>query len=257
MTDKPPAGWYPDSEGTMRWWDGNAWTETLQSSHTATATMPVPPAEQPHNFRAEAAARKAYVKANRPWYKKKRWIGAIIILAIIVIASLGSGGGGGDDPKKVDSSGNTVDNKKDDKAGTKSHPVVIGETVELQGTRYTVNSAKTAATVGGEFLEEKAGGVYVIVELTIENTKDETKTFLDEAAKFIGSNGKKYSTDSDGTISAMGDDGEPLIFEDMQPDVPKTGVLVYDVPKAAVSGGLMQVSDLFGRGDAYIQLSLK
>jgi len=25
-----PAGWYPDHEGTMRWWDGQAWT-----SHTA------------------------------------------------------------------------------------------------------------------------------------------------------------------------------------------------------------------------------
>jgi len=256
MTDKPPAGWYPDSEGTMRWWDGNGWTETLQSSHIATATMPVPPAEQPHNFRAEAAARKAYAKANRPWYKKKRWIGAIIILVIIVLVSLSSGGDGGDDPKKVDSSGNAVDTKGD-KTGTKSNPVAIGETIELQGTRYTVKSAKTAPTVGGEFFEEKAGGVYVIVELTIENTKDETKTFLDEAAKLVGGNGKKYSTDSDGTIAAISDDGETLIFEDMQPDVPKTGVLVFDVPKAAVAGGVLQVSDLFGRGEAYINLALK
>jgi hypothetical protein len=47
------------------------------------------------------------------------------------------------------------------------------------------------------------------------------------------------------------------MLEDMQPDVPKTGVLVYDVPKAAVSGGILQVSDLYGRGDAYIKLALK
>jgi hypothetical protein len=255
MTEKPPAGWYPDSEGTMRWWDGDGWTETLQSSHIATATMPVPPAEQPHNVRAEAAARKAYAKANRPWYKKKRWIGAIIILVIIVLASLGTGGGD-NDPKKVDSSGNTVDTKGD-KAGSKGSPVAIGETIELEGTRYTVKSAKTAPTVGGEFFEEKAGGVYVIVELTIENSKDETKTFMSNAAKLMGGNDKKYSTDDDGTIAAIGEDGEPLIFEDMQPDVPKTGVLVYDVPKAAVAGGVLQVSDLYGRGDAYINLALK
>lgn len=255
MTDNPPAGWYPDSEGTMRWWDGMEWTETLQSSHTSTATIPVPPTEQPRNPKAELKAAKAYAKANRPWHKKKRWIGAIIILVIIVIASLSSGGG--DDPKKVDSSGNTVDTKKDNKVGTKSNPVAVGETIELEGTRYTVESAKTASKVGGEFFEEKAGGVYVIVELTIENTKDETKTFFAEAAKFIGGTDKKYSTDDDGTIAAIGEDGEPLIFEDMQPDVPKTGVLVYDVPKAAVSGGILQVSDLFGRGDAYIKLALK
>lgn len=33
MTEKPPAGWYPDSEGTLRWWDGSKWTEILQSSY--------------------------------------------------------------------------------------------------------------------------------------------------------------------------------------------------------------------------------
>ena len=255
MTDNPPAGWYPDTDGAMRWWDGSDWTETLQSSHTSTATMPVPPAEQPRNPKAELKVAKAYAKANRPWYKKKRWIGAIIILVIIVVASL-SNGGGSDEPQKVGASGKALDSKGD-KVGTKSNPIAVGETIELEGTRYTVESAKTASTVGGEFFEEKAGGVYVIVELTIENTKDETKTFMSEAAKLIGGNDKKYSTDDDGTIAAIGEDGEPLMFEDMQPDVPKTGVLVYDVPKAAVSGGLLQVSDLYGRGDAYIKLALK
>ncbi len=218
--------------------------------------MPVPPAEQPHNFRAEAAARKAYAKANRPWYKKKRWIGAIIIVIIIVLRAWAAEVAATTRRRSTRPATPSTP-RKDDKVGTKSNPVAIGETIELQGTRYTVKSAKTAPTVGGEFLEEKAGGVYVIVELTIENTKDETKTFLDEAAKLIGGNGKKYSTDSDGTFAAIGDDGETLIFEDMQPDVPKTGVLVYDVPKAAVAGGLLQVSDLFGRGEAYINLALK
>lgn len=27
MSEKPPAGWYPDSTGTVRWWDGEQWTE--------------------------------------------------------------------------------------------------------------------------------------------------------------------------------------------------------------------------------------
>lgn len=25
-----PAGWYPDSQGVTRWWDGNQWTENVQ-----------------------------------------------------------------------------------------------------------------------------------------------------------------------------------------------------------------------------------
>lgn len=27
MAEKPPAGWYPDGTGTVRWWDGEQWTE--------------------------------------------------------------------------------------------------------------------------------------------------------------------------------------------------------------------------------------
>lgn len=202
------------------------------------------------NPKAAAKAAKAYAKASRPWYKKKRWIAAIVVGVIIVAAALGSGGeegatrgggsGGSDDGAKV----------------TQADPVAIGESVELEGTTYTVNSAKTQGSVGSEFFSEEAGGTYVIVEVTIENTKDETKTFLDSAAVFVGSNGKKYSTDSDGTIAASGDDGETLIFEDMQPDVPKTGILVFDVPEAAVKGGQLEVSDLFGRGEAYVDLGL-
>ena len=39
--------------------------------------------------------------------------------------------------------------------------------------------------MGGAFLEEQANGVFVVVELTVENKKNETKTFLDESTKFI------------------------------------------------------------------------
>lgn len=255
MTESPQPGWYPDDTGRKRWWDGDQWTDNYQD-----AAAPQPPvATAPENPKAQAKAANAYAKASRPWYRKKRWIGLIAIVALIVVFSLTGGGSGDDGPKKVDASGKAVNDagdKADAKAGSKKNPVAAGETVELEGTRYTVKSAKTAASVGDEFFKETAGGVYVVVELTIENTKDETKTFLSEAAKFIGGNDKKYTTDDDGTIAAIGD-GEPLIFEDMQPDVPKTGLLVYDVPKAAAAGGVLQVSDLFGRGEAYIKLGLE
>jgi len=29
----PPPGWYPDQQGTMRWWDGNAWTAQTAQPH--------------------------------------------------------------------------------------------------------------------------------------------------------------------------------------------------------------------------------
>ncbi|MDR6572334.1 hypothetical protein J2X60_000970 [Curtobacterium sp. 320] len=32
----PPAGWYPDGQGTTRWWDGAQWTEQTQAAQAAT-----------------------------------------------------------------------------------------------------------------------------------------------------------------------------------------------------------------------------
>lgn len=258
---KPAPGFYPDGSGTSRYWDGNGWTDQTQGARPAPtgATMT-------GNPKADAKAAKAYAKATRPWYKKKRWIAAIAVLVIIIAVALGGGGGGSDGPEKVSgdsstSSGGGSDSGDDDdsgesRAGSKSNPIKIGETVKLKGTQYTVESAKTQSDVGGEFANEKANGVYVLVTLTIENKKDETKTFSDSAAKFVATNDKKYSTDQDGTFAAIGDGGETLIFEDMQPDLPKTGLLVFDVPKDLAKGGILEVGDLFGGGEAYIDLGL-
>ena len=36
-TGPPPAGWYPDGQGSHRWWDGSAWTEQTGGSPGAPA----------------------------------------------------------------------------------------------------------------------------------------------------------------------------------------------------------------------------
>ena len=262
MAEQPPAGWYPDSTGASRWWDGAQWTEHTQAPPVEQTPAPVastpnqtyawPNVVQPTNTRAEAKANRAYAKATRPWYKKKRFMIPLVIVVLGIIGTAASGGSSSSDgPQKVaDSKGSSSTGS--DTSGSRAKPVNVGDTVKLEGTKYTVRSAKTASNVGDQFSTTKANGVYVVVELTIENTKNSTKQFSSGAATFIASNKKNYNTDDDGSFGVE----NPLIFEDMQPDVPKTGTLVFDVPRGKTKGGLLKVSDLFGRGDAYINLGL-
>ena len=42
--------------------------------------------------KAQAAADKAYRKASRPWFKKKRFLLPLILLVIIIITSVSNGG---------------------------------------------------------------------------------------------------------------------------------------------------------------------
>lgn len=219
-------------------------------------TEPTPtPGYDPSNPKASAKAAKAYAKATRPWYRKKRWWILAVVVVIIVVASVSSGGGS-NGPKKIDNAGGSSaggsSKASGNTAGTKSNPIKVGETVQLAGTRYTVKGVKTTSKVGGEF-GKKADGIFVVVTLTIENMKNSTKTFSDDAAKLIASDGTQYSTSDDGQIYA----NNSLVLEDMQPQLPKTGTLVYDVPPAKTAGAVLKVSDLFGEGDAYVDLGLK
>lgn len=54
-----------------------------------------PTFQSPRDAKAQAKADKAYRKAQRPWYKKKRFILPLILLLIIIFAV--ALGGGGDD----------------------------------------------------------------------------------------------------------------------------------------------------------------
>ncbi|WP_298747960.1 OB-fold protein [uncultured Serinicoccus sp.] len=53
-----------------------------------------PPTETPRDAKARAKAEKAYKKAQRPWYKKKRFV---IPLGLVVLIALISALGGGED----------------------------------------------------------------------------------------------------------------------------------------------------------------
>lgn len=86
-----------------------------------------PPAWQPGSDpKAEAKAAKAYAKAQRPWYKKKRWIFSGVIVAIIVIASLSSGGGdkGAQDDKASDTPTAAVTNSQKEPSAAPSKAAV-------------------------------------------------------------------------------------------------------------------------------------
>jgi hypothetical protein len=62
---------------------------------TTTQTPPPETPEQhqppsPRDAKADAKAAKAYSKAMRPWYKKKRWILSLGLILLIGVASVGS-----------------------------------------------------------------------------------------------------------------------------------------------------------------------
>lgn len=82
----------------------------------------------PLNPKAAAKAAKAYAKATRPWYKKKRFIIPGVVVALAIIGSaVGSSGGSGDDKpttasQKVADTGNTAKSDNSSESNEDSAP---------------------------------------------------------------------------------------------------------------------------------------
>ena len=110
MNAQAPAGWYPQPDGTQRYWDGTQWTEHIApgtgtvtpvassegvSSEPVAAQNVVSPQSEaaPPVSTAVPVAVPAALAGERPWWKKKRFIipGAALLF-VIVVSAIASGG---------------------------------------------------------------------------------------------------------------------------------------------------------------------
>jgi hypothetical protein len=110
MTEQAPAGWYPQPDGTQRYWDGQQWTDhnapmTAQPAEVSQPVAVAQPAEvsQPVAVAQPAAPSGAAPVPGlvsdapaRPWWKMKRFIiPAVAVAGIIGISVAANAGGGG------------------------------------------------------------------------------------------------------------------------------------------------------------------
>jgi len=84
MSEKPPAGWYPDSTGTTRWWDGDQWTEQPPPPPEPTRAPSPPPTAAPGmTGSAPQTFTQGETRSAEP--KKKRRVFLWFFLAIQVL----------------------------------------------------------------------------------------------------------------------------------------------------------------------------
>ncbi|MGI9086081.1 MAG: DUF2510 domain-containing protein [Aeromicrobium sp.] len=106
MTDDShdiPVGWYPDSEGTIRWWDGTQWTEHVQNPAGDPDATVLLTAD-----RSESTARRTTSHADdeddEPDHKRRTWLVATFVGLLAFFLGMGIGGNG--TPEPVESLGN-------------------------------------------------------------------------------------------------------------------------------------------------------
>jgi uncharacterized protein DUF2510 len=89
MTDDHIAeGWYTDSEGAIRWWDGAAWTEDVRDPSDEPEPTVVLPAA-----RADATNRRTD-SPPEPDHRRRTWLVATFVGLLTFFLGMGIGGSG-------------------------------------------------------------------------------------------------------------------------------------------------------------------
>jgi hypothetical protein len=93
MTDDDIAeGWYTDSDGAIRWWDGTQWTEHVRDSAGELERTVVLPADG--SATSATSARRTESREPEPDHKRRTWLTATIVGLLAFFLGMGIGGSG-------------------------------------------------------------------------------------------------------------------------------------------------------------------
>lgn len=163
---------------------------------------------------------KDSTKNKKPWYG--RWY-AIVLYVFIGIIVLSAIFGTSNQGQTEDTSTNSI--PKENGIPTYS----LNQEFEYGDFAYTIHGVETKSQVGDSvFGTEKADGVFLIVDLTIENIGKEPEYFQDNVY-ITDSEGREFEEDSDAKIY-YGYDNLFSGLDKLQPNLPKRAKLIFDVP---------------------------
>ncbi len=113
----------------------------------------------------------------------------------------------------------------------KNQQLKIGDAFLVDTIAYQVLSVNKAATVGENiYVQQKADGIFLLVEIAIENRGKETQNIFSPRFKIIDDQGRKFDDDTTAEIYSQ----NSLSFgQQLQPGLPIKGVKIFDLPPTA------------------------
>lgn len=177
-----------------------------------------PPFDPNTNPKAAAKAAKAYAKATRPWFKKKRFIIPIAFVALGVIVNLG-GGGGSEPAPETTAVADTAD-----KSSTETKPAATKVEKKKPAKKKVAVVKVDAKTLISEFEDNELAGdkKYKGKTLQVTGVVDKIDTDMWDDDKYI----LRIGTGSEFeflTVNCSGMDTDELSTLDKGDDVTAIG----------------------------------
>lgn len=152
---------------------------------------------------------------KKPIYKRK-WFIAIIVFVVLSVAF-----GGGESSSKTKSS----PTKSEKSVEVSEKTCQMGDLLTVGKMEYRVLNKTLVTELGTKYLNKKAQGVYLLLNIEITNRSNRAVTVSDDFFK-LKNNGKTYETSDDASIY-LGD--KSIIFKEVNPDTTLKGQICFDL----------------------------
>ncbi|HCD59228.1 MULTISPECIES: DUF4352 domain-containing protein [Exiguobacterium] len=179
--------------------------------------------------------------------KGLKWAG-IIVIGAVILGNLGDDEEQGAPEKKVEVEQEAVKSEaKPVKAKAAAKPVKktygINDQVKVGKLTYVVNDVKMVDSLSNVLGEKKTSGQFLVIGLTILNG-DKEERFVDSNMFKVNVGDTEYSADTELDLYAN-EDGMGFFLETINPNIEKTGNIVFELPKH-VKNPMLEVSSGFG-----------
>lgn len=183
-----------------------------------------------------------------------KWVG----IAFVVLILIGVVTGKDDETKKTNTANDqatttvTASESSDEVTESDKKDYKIGDVVKVGNLEYTVNEVSNAKQVGNEFLNEKASGVFLLVNITVKNNDKEAKTIDTSMFTLVESDGTQY--DANATAAAYIEGNDDFFLANVNPKLSKTGYVIFDVPTVDSSYALKASGGFLSSDEELINL---
>jgi len=183
----------------------------------------------------------AETKQKKPWYKRWWAIVLYVLAGLIILGNLI-----GEDNTSTTS--NNIPVAIPEQTAVKQEevqpePIIVkpeavktysvGDEIQAGDLKWKIAKFSTATEIGqdimGTFLGEKADGVFIIIDVEVENTGNSAKYLMDSYLKLVDDKNREFSPNSAAAIY-LKPQGSALMFEQINPGIIKKGKIVFDVP---------------------------
>ena len=155
----------------------------------------------------------------------KRFVGILIGLVVITSGCMSG------DVETQESTNDLDEPVEDEGQDTETEEVSrthnLNEQFSLGDITYEVKDYKTGQVIGDQFYQEEASGEFVQIEIEVTNNENEPVYFSDNHMRLVDEQDREYSVQS-GSVANI---ENAFLFEELQPGLTESGILLYDVPQ--------------------------